>query len=67
VERFGKIKLPSNLKGGIPVQYLLSVSKIMKAGEVKQACIENKSNLAHIVSLEFQIKEELKSKFVTSK
>ncbi|WP_156029954.1 hypothetical protein [Rossellomorea vietnamensis] len=49
------------------MQYLLSVSKMMKAGEVKQACEENKSNLAHIVSLEFQIKEELKSKFIITK
>lgn len=49
------------------MKYLLSVSKMMKAGEVKKACVENKNNLAHIVSLEFQIKEEIKSKLIFSK
>lgn len=49
------------------MKYLLSVSKLMKAGEVKQACFENKNNLAHIVSLEFQIKDQIKSKLVYPK
>ena len=49
------------------MQYVLSVSKMMTAREIKTACKLNKGNKDYVIELDIELKNAIKGKLLAKK